>query len=63
MDGNDLARRMAPALRARQPRQDWEALRRGQRPPQPGTGADCLKAARAPERRLEPLRRAAGQRG
>ncbi len=63
MDGSDLARRMAPALRARRPRQDWEALRRNQRPLQPGTAADCLKAARAPERRFEPQRRAAGRRG
>ncbi|MGG5820934.1 hypothetical protein [Falsiroseomonas sp. HW251] len=63
MDGTDLARRMGPALRGRQPRQDWEALRRGQRPPEPGNAAECLKAARAPERRFDPLRRPSGRRG
>jgi hypothetical protein len=61
MDGTDLQRRMAPALRGRPPRRAWDALHRDQQPPRAATGADCLKAAHDPERRFEPLRRAAGE--
>jgi hypothetical protein len=60
MDGQDLQRR-APA---RHPaRRSIEALKRGQRPPETGTAADVLRAERDPERKFEPLRRAAGNTG
>ncbi|WP_170984885.1 hypothetical protein [Roseomonas sp. AR75] len=59
MDGSDLQRRMGDPSR-RPPREAMEALRRNQQASQGGTAEDCLKVARDPEKRLEPLRRETG---
>jgi hypothetical protein len=59
MDGTDMQRRIAEARHGSGAA--WEALRRGQRPLRPGSAADCLKAARNPDHRLEPMRRALGR--
>ncbi len=61
MDGSDMQRRIGPAQRQARRRAEWEALRRDQRPPKAGSAEECLKAARDPERRLEPMRRALGR--
>ncbi|WP_270936208.1 hypothetical protein [Falsiroseomonas oryzae] len=62
MDGTDLQRRIGGKTRRPHPELALESLRRQQRPPAGGTAEDCLKVARDPERRLEPLRRNAGAR-
>jgi hypothetical protein len=61
MDGTDMHRRIAAARRQARRQAEWEQLRRDQRPPEPGSAAECLAAARNPDRRLEPMRRALGR--
>jgi hypothetical protein len=56
MDGRDLQRRLG--LRNRPARESLEALRRNQAPPKPGSAADCLRAGRDVEKKLEPVRKA-----
>lgn len=56
MDGRDLQRRAGRANRAA--RAGIEALRRRQAPLRAGSGEECARLARDPERRFEPLRRA-----
>ncbi|WP_372623515.1 hypothetical protein [Falsiroseomonas sp.] len=60
MDGRDMQRRVGGGRRRAQERQSIEALRRNQAAPQGGSAADCLKAGRDPEKKLEELRRSLG---
>ena len=62
MDGTDLQRRIGGARKLHGPAEGLAALWRSQRPPEGGSAADCLKVARDPGRRLEPLRRGMGLR-
>jgi hypothetical protein len=55
MDGTDMQRRIASARRQARLRAEWDHLRREQRPRDAGTAEDCLKAARDPDRRPEPM--------
>ena len=60
MDGRDLHRCIEGARRGMMPRRGLASLWRDQRPPAAGTAEECLKLARDPDRRFEPLRRGAG---
>jgi hypothetical protein len=55
MDGTDMQRRIASAKRQARRQADWEQLRRDQRPPEAGSAEECLRAARDPDRRPEPM--------
>ncbi len=60
MDGRDLGRALAPAMRHAAQRAGLAALWRRQRPPAAATATECLKAGSGPAPLFEPLRRGQG---
>jgi hypothetical protein len=57
MDGTDVWRRVSWSRQEAEARARAAALWRQDRDVPAGTAADCLRVAKEPEKRLEPLRR------